>query len=61
MMPAGGSDVDAVLEDAALLAKLIVEGSISEKTMGKSIDQMWEHAVPHIKRSDTEAISFPEI
>jgi 2-polyprenyl-6-methoxyphenol hydroxylase-like FAD-dependent oxidoreductase len=51
MIPAGGSGANAALEDAALLEKLIVEGSISEKTIGKYIDQMCEHAVPHIKRS----------
>lgn len=49
-MPVGGLGANVALEDAASLTKLILEG-ISEKTMQKYIDRMWEDAVINIERS----------
>jgi 2-polyprenyl-6-methoxyphenol hydroxylase-like FAD-dependent oxidoreductase len=51
MMPIGGAGANAALEDAASLLKVIVEEGISEKTMGKYVDQMWERAAPYIRMS----------
>lgn len=52
MLPAGGSGANCALSDAALLLRLIVEEGISEKTMGKYIDGMWEYVLPAIIGSE---------
>ncbi|KAH8790004.1 hypothetical protein F5882DRAFT_324699, partial [Hyaloscypha sp. PMI_1271] len=44
MMPAGGSGAACALGDAALLLKLIVEEGVSEETMEKYIDGMWQYS-----------------
>lgn len=49
-IPVGGIGANTALEDAASLVKIIVEEGISEKSMGKYIDHMWEEAVSNIER-----------
>lgn len=51
MMPAGGSGANCALADTALLLKLIVEEGVTEETMGKYVDKMWEYSLPAIQRS----------
>jgi 2-polyprenyl-6-methoxyphenol hydroxylase-like FAD-dependent oxidoreductase len=51
MMPAGGSGAKCALMDAALLLKLIVKEGVSEATMEKYVDEMWEYALPAIQQS----------
>ena len=51
MMPAGGSGAACALGDAALLLKLIVEEGVSEETMEKYIDGMWQYSLPAIQQS----------
>jgi 2-polyprenyl-6-methoxyphenol hydroxylase-like FAD-dependent oxidoreductase len=51
MMPAGGSGAKCALMDAALLLKLIVDEGVSEETLRKYVDEMWEYALPAIQQS----------
>lgn len=51
MMPAGGSGANTALTDASLLAGIIAERGISEKTMGDFVNEMWEYALLAIEVS----------
>jgi len=51
MTPAGGSGANTALADASLLGRIIAGKGVSEGSMTKFVDQMWEYALPAIKGS----------